>query len=104
MLKKNSLQNTQLLANSFWHCSEIIANISCSHTSMGYFNQEKKLVPMDLRFPLEVRLINNQLYVSNQLINKDKVALKDEIVAINGIPFETIKKEMYKTYFITRKY
>ena len=94
--KKELITEHTTFSQFLWHCSEIIANISCSHTSMGYFNQEKKLVPMDLRFPLEVRLINNQLYISNPLINKDKVAVKDKIVAINGIPFETIKKEMYK--------
>jgi len=94
--KKELITSTTTFSEFAWMCSEIIASINCSHTSMGYFMQEREMLPIQLRFPLEVRLINNTLYVSNALINKDKIALKDEIIEINGIPFNTIKEKIYK--------
>jgi len=94
--KKNLISEHTTFSEFIWHCSEIIANISCSHTSMGYFYQEKEMIPIALRFPIEARLINDKFYIVNPLINKDIVQAKDEIIAINGIPFESIKKEIYK--------
>jgi hypothetical protein len=94
--KKALLTNSTTFSEFIWHCSEVIASIDCSHTSMGYFNQERNMLPVSLRFPLKLKLVDERLYVADPLINKDKVALKDEIVSINDIPFDSIKKEMYK--------
>lgn len=94
--KKDQLTEHTTFSEFIWHCSEIIANISCSHTSMGYFNQERKMIPIDLRFPIEVKLINDKLYVSDPLINREIVAPMNEIISINGIEFATIKNEIYK--------
>ncbi len=93
--KKEALTSTTTFSEFIWMCSEIIASINCSHTSMGYFLQEQKMIPAALRFPLEVRLIANKLYISDPLINGDKVAVKDEITAINGISIEKIKEKIY---------
>ena len=54
------------------------------------------MIPDELRFPLEVKLIKNKLLVSNPLINEGKVSVGDEITAINGRPFSEIKAEIYK--------
>ncbi|MDY8135959.1 S41 family peptidase [Aquimarina sp. 2201CG5-10] len=94
--KKESLSEKTTFSEFIWMCSEIIASISCSHTSMGYFKQERKMLPVELRFPLEVRLINNKMYVSNALNNKDKVSVKQEITAINDRPIAKVKDEIYK--------
>ncbi len=95
--KKKLLTEHITFSEFIWICSEIVASMNCSHTFVGYFfHQERKMIPMDLRFPLEVRLINNALYVSDALINENKVKVKEEIIAINGIPFETIKEKIYK--------
>ena len=40
--KKQELTPATTFSEFIWMSSEIIANISCSHTSMGYFNQETK--------------------------------------------------------------
>lgn len=94
--KKEQLTDTTTFSEFIWHCSEIIANINCSHTSMGYFAQERKMIPAQLRFPLEIRLINNIPYVTDPLINENKIAPKNKVSSINGIPFDSIKKEIYK--------
>ena len=94
--KKDVLTTTTTFGEFAWMCSEIIASIDCSHTSMGYFNQERKMLPADLQFPIAVRLIDNKLYVYDALNNRDKVQPKDEVIAINGIPFTQIKQHIYK--------
>ena len=53
--KKESLTSSTTFGEFIWMCSEIIASINCSHTSMGYFNQENKMLPLDLRFPLRIK-------------------------------------------------
>lgn len=93
--KKSALTNTTTFSDFTWMCSEIIASLNCSHTSMGYFYQERKMIPMELRFPLEVRLINDKLYVSKALSNSDKVKPKDEITSINGVSISELKEKIY---------
>lgn len=79
-----------------WHCSEIIANVHCSHTTMGSFYFENDMLSMALRFPLQTRWVNNQLFVIDPLSNGDKVKLKDEIVRINGVAVATMMSDLYK--------
>ncbi|PKV51302.1 tetratricopeptide repeat protein [Aquimarina sp. MAR_2010_214] len=94
-VKKSLITERTTFSEFIWHCSEVIANISCSHTSMGYFNQERKMIPIELRFPIEVKLINDKLYVSDPLVNREIVTSKSEITSINGVEFETIKTEIF---------
>ncbi len=79
-----------------WHCNEIIANLHCSHTTMGGFYPENAMLPLSLRFPLQTRWVNNQLFVIDPLNNADKVKLKDEILSINGVAVATIIAGIYK--------
>lgn len=79
-----------------WHCNEIIANIHCSHTTMGSFYPENDMLPLALRFPLQTRWVNNQLFVLDPLNNTDKVKVKDEIVSINGVAVATMMSDVYK--------
>jgi C-terminal processing protease CtpA/Prc len=50
---------------------------------------EFSILPLENSFPLQVRLVNKQLFVVNPMNNSDKVKVKDEILSINGI--ETAK-------------
>ncbi len=84
--KKSLITNNTTFAEFAWHCSEIIANTNCSHTSMGSFFYEKDMLPDNLVFPLQTRLIENKLYVIDAYSNSEKVAVKDEITAINNVP------------------
>ncbi|MFC5045463.1 S41 family peptidase [Aquimarina hainanensis] len=94
--QKKTITPQTTFSEFIWLCSEIIASINCGHTSMGYFHQERNMIPMELRFPMELRIIDDKAYVSNPLANKDKIEVKQEIVRINGIPFDTIKEKIYK--------
>lgn len=94
--KKAMITDSTSYGEFVWHCSEIIANIHCSHTSLDHFAQESGMLPLSLRFPLQTRWINNQLFVIDPLNNEKKVKVKDEIVSINGIVVANLLKEIYR--------
>lgn len=94
--KKSLITNHTTFAEFAWHCSEIIANTNCSHTSMGSFYFEKNMLPDDMIFPLQTRLINDKLYVVDTYTNSKKVAIKDEITAINTIPISQLVADAFK--------
>src|SRR5690606_9315571 len=79
-----------------WHCSEIIANLNCSHTSLSRFSLENAMIPIALRFPVQTRWTDEKLYVIDTLNNADKVVPGDEIVSINGQAVKDIVDEVYK--------
>jgi len=94
--KKKLITATTTFAEFMWHCDEIIASINCSHTSVNGFYQELEMLPVTLSFPLQTRLINDQLFVINPMNNESKVKIKDEITSINGVPTINVLKEVYK--------
>ena len=94
--KKALITENTTYSKFIWHCSEIIASINCSHTSMGNFSLENEMLPIALRFPLQTRWVNNQLFVIDALNNKNRVAIKDEIVSINGMSVSKIVAGIYK--------
>lgn len=93
---KKSLITEQTTYGEFaWHCSEIIASVNCSHTSMGGFYTENEILPLSLRFPLQTRWVNDQLFVVAVLNNDDRVNIKDEILSINGIAVGELMSDIY---------
>lgn len=94
--KKNLITEHTTYGEFVWHCNEIIANLHCSHTTLGGFYPENNMLPLSLRFPLQTRWVNDQLFVIDPLNNSDKVKLKDEIVSINGVAVAKIMGDIYK--------
>ncbi len=95
--EKKALITDQTTYSEFaWHCSEIIASVHCSHTSMGSFYPENEMLPVDLRFPLQTRWVNHQLFVVDPLNNSERVKIKDEIFSINGIAVSQLINDIYK--------
>jgi tetratricopeptide (TPR) repeat protein len=94
--KKSLITDGTTYGEFAWHCSEIIANVNCSHTNMGSFDYEAAMLPISLRFPLQVRWIKNQLFVVDPLNNNKNVKIKDEIISINGVEVAKIISESYK--------
>ncbi len=93
--KKALITDNTTYGEFIWHCSEIIASINCSHTSIGSFYPESEMLPLSLRFPLQTRWVNDRLFVIDPLNNKNKVALKDEIVSINDIAVSKLVSDIY---------
>lgn len=92
--KKSSITNNTTYSEFIWHCSEIVANINCGHSGLWYFNQEDEMLPVELRFPLEARLINDKFYISDPLVNNIKK--ESEILAINGKNINEIKEDVFR--------
>ncbi|WP_347375065.1 S41 family peptidase [Aequorivita sp. Q41] len=81
---RSEIDNTTTKKDFIWKLSEIIAIVGCGHTSLGFFNQQRDLLKPKDYFPLLTRLINNKLYVIDNLTNKDTVQIGQEITHING--------------------
>ncbi len=94
--KKNLINENTTFGNFIWHCSEIIASINCSHTSLGGFFQESAMINKSLVFPLQTRWVNDKLFVVDAMSNANKVNIKDEIISINGKRVSEIIKDIYK--------
>jgi peptidase S41-like protein len=94
--KKALITDSTTYGEFAWHCSEIIASINCSHTNMGSFYVENEMLPLSLRFPLQSRWTNNQLFVIDPLNNNYKVKVKDEILSINGIRVSQLMNDIYE--------
>ncbi|SMG35817.1 Tetratricopeptide repeat-containing protein [Marivirga sericea] len=93
--KKRFISDSTTYGEFIWHCSEIVANINCFHSSLGYFNQEREMLPTELRFPLETRFIGNKLYVTKHLSNSH-IKEGSEILTINGRKVVDLQAEIYK--------
>ncbi len=95
--EKKALVTEQMTYAEFrWHCAEVIASVNCAHTSMGRFRLESDMLPTPLRFPIQTRLIDGQLFVLDPMSNEGLVAIKDEILSINGVPVEDLLKDIYR--------
>jgi len=94
--KRQLISDRTTFSEFIWHCSEIIANLGCSHSGLGWFNQESQMLPIELRFPLEAKLIENRLYISDPLANTDRLEAGTEIFSINGISISEIQQEAFR--------
>lgn len=82
-----------------WHCNGIIASVHCSHTSSSTMQNayhENLMLPLEKSFPLQIRWVNDQLFIIDPLNNSNRVKIKDEIISINGIHTGEIMKDIFK--------
>ena len=95
-VKKALITEQTTYAEFAWHCSEVVANINCSHTSTLGFWEANKMLPQEVRFPLQTRLIDGCLYIIDPLNNSDQLSTKDEIIGINGIAVKELISQIYR--------
>lgn len=98
--KINQITNNTRYSEFIWDMSEILAAIGCGHSSFRYyFIQEDELIPDSKRFPLDVKLFNQKLFIIDPLINSNALNAGQEITEINGVETEkvitTIKKHIF---------
>lgn len=79
-----------------WALSEVLSSIKCGHSSLLFFNQENALINVSERFPVDVRFVNDRLYVLDPLKNSDRLTKGDEIVAINGQTVSDLRETIFK--------
>ncbi|MCZ4409145.1 S41 family peptidase [Cryomorphaceae bacterium 1068] len=92
---KAAVTNETTYAEFSWMCSDVVASIDCSHSGTGWFYPEFNMLPVDLLFPIQTRLVDEKLYVIEPLNNTDKVSMKDEIVSINRVSVAEIIGKIY---------
>jgi tetratricopeptide (TPR) repeat protein len=98
-IKKSLITEKTTYAEFAWHCSAIIASIGCSHTASSTMQNdyhELSILPLENSFPLQVRLVNKQLFVTNPMNNSEKIKVKDEILSINGIEIANLISDIYE--------
>ena len=96
--KKSMITEKTTYAEFAWHCNAIIASIGCSHTASSTMQNdyhEFSMLPIEKSFPLQIRLVNKQLFVVDPMNNSDKVKVQDEILSINGIETASLISDIY---------
>lgn len=94
--EKKALINEQTTYAEFsWICSAVVASVNCSHSNVDRFWQKNQMLPMEMRFPLQTRLIDGRLYVVDPLNNADRVSVEDEVVLINGLKINEVMAKIY---------
>lgn len=94
--KKEAIGPETTLSEFIWMCSELIANLGCSHSNLGFFNQEYHLLDDSMRFPLDTRFIDGICFITDPLVNADRLNKGEEILSINGISISEIKAGIFK--------
>lgn len=94
--KIQQVTDSTIFGEFVWHCSEVVSAVNCSHTGIGNFNVEWDLLPVELRFPLEVRLLEGKLIVVDNLGNENRVSVGSEIISINGVDVKSIIQGIYR--------
>ncbi|MFT4536499.1 MAG: hypothetical protein ACI9P5_003875 [Saprospiraceae bacterium] len=93
--KKSLITEQTTYAEFAWICSAVIASINCSHSNSDRFWQENQMIPVEARFPLQTRLVDGRLFVVDPLNNNEVVAIKDEILTINGTDISGLTQKIY---------
>jgi len=93
---RNEINNNTTKRGFIWKLSEMIAYTGCGHSSLGFFNQQRDLLEPNEYFPLQVRWINNKLYISDTFINGQLVKKGEEILSINNTLVSEIINNIYK--------
>lgn len=93
---KSKITDQTTYQEFLWYCNEIISNVNCSHTGLTRFYHENEIIPPSIQFPIQVRLINEKLCVTNTWDNENNTSVKDEILSINGVKVADIISDIYK--------
>lgn len=91
---KDKLTDESTYAEFVWMCREVISAVNCSHTNMGRLGYDQALLPAKYYFPIGVRMIEDQLYVTNNMANRS-LKLGAEIMSINGKNCAEILAQIY---------
>lgn len=92
---KNTISDSISIPELRWNACAIIASINCSHTGSGRFGIESQMLPDSLRFPMQVQWIDDRMFVSDPLVNGDKIAAGTEIISINAVAVGDLVGKIY---------
>ncbi len=90
----NKITDSTSVGRFIWICEEVVAAVRCGH-AVVWSNELNKL-PKSMVFPMNVRYDGFRLYIMDPKNNAKKLSAGDEILTINGVDVETLRKEIFK--------
>lgn len=90
----NKITDSITMGRFIWICEEVVAAIHCGHTVV--WSNELHKLPKSMVFPMNVRYDGSKLYIMDPKNNANSLSAGDEILTINGVDVETLRKEIFK--------
>jgi len=90
----DKINDSTTFGKFIWICEEVIAAIHCGHTFV--WSGELDKLPKSMVFPMNIKYVGSKLYVIDAKNNSIKLSAGDEILTINGVSVETLRKEIFK--------
>lgn len=89
-LQYDKITETTTMGKFIYICQRVTAAINCGHTIAW------SGVLDNLHFPINVKYVDSKLYVIDPKNNADKLSAGDEILTINGVNVETLRKDIFQ--------
>jgi len=89
----DKITETTTMGGFLWICQEVIVAINCGHTYI--WSGELDKLPKSMLFPMNIRYDGAKLYITDPKNNSDMLSIGDEILTINGVDVETLRKEIF---------
>ena len=96
-LQYSKITDSTTIWEFLWICQPVIAAIKCGHT--GIWSERFVDLPKSCFFPMNVKYVNSKLYIIDARENADKLSPGDEILTINRINVEKLRKEIFQHLF-----
>lgn len=90
----NKITDSTTVGRFIWICEKVVAAIHCGH-SFVWSNELNKL-PASMVFPMNVRYVGSKLYIMDPKNNGNKLSVGDEILSINDVDVNTLRKEIFQ--------
>jgi hypothetical protein len=90
----NKITDSTTKGGFLWICLEVVSAIKCGHSIV--WSGELYNLPKPMLFPMNVRYDGSKLYIMDPKNNANKLSVGDEILTINGVDAEKLRKEIFK--------
>jgi len=96
-LKYDKITDSTTIGEFVWICKSVVSAINCAHTRIWSAKLDE--IPKSLFFPMDVNYVDSKLYIIDAHENTDKLSAGNEILTINGVKVETLRKEIFQHLF-----
>ncbi|MEM1216060.1 MAG: S41 family peptidase [Bacteroidota bacterium] len=94
----NQLSNEQDVRSAYRHISELTAHVQCGHTYANFWNQSAALTEYFTeakdKLPFTTRIMDQKVYIAQNLSNQPALQVGDQITAINGRNMDDVLAEL----------
>jgi hypothetical protein len=93
-IQYNEITDSTTLGEFLFICQAVVTAINCGHTNI--WSSELDNIPKSMLFPMNIKYVGSRLYVIDAKNNSNKLSVGDEILTINGVKVETLRKEIFQ--------